>query len=208
MELERPRPPERMVEEWLTHAVAPAHDLEAWARSAFIEEDGPLCNEEHAHLRHVKLGFMWTNVANAKGGNRVVGLTEECRFLGNRWAKVRFETQIAGWFGDPLPAFLLTFDANFAHEADDATFCALVEHELLHCGQERDGDGVPKFTRDGDPKLAIRGHDVEEFVSVVARYGAGAAAGRTRDLVEAATRAPLIGAAEIGGVCGTCGGRL
>lgn len=199
----RPQPPAHLLDT-ISHGVEPAHDLAAWARATFIEEDAPLVNEEHAHLREVPLGFLWTNVPNAKGGNRVVGLTEECKFLGNRWAKIRFEIQIAGWFGD-LPAFLLTFDATFAAEADDASFCALVEHELLHCGQERDGFGGLKFRKDGSPALAIRGHDVEEFVSVVARYGKGAASGRTSDLVEAARRAPLIAAAEIAGCCGTCG---
>ena len=192
-------------EGFFTHAVRSAPDLHDWARATFIEEGAPLENEDHAHLRTARLGFLWTSAPNAKQGCRVVGLTEECKFLGNRWAKVRFEQQIAGWFGDPLPHFLLTFDAAFADEVDDATFCALVEHELYHCGQERDGFGAPKFTRDGDPKLAIRGHDVEEFVGVVARYGVGAAAGQTAALVEAANRPPLICSAEIAGVCGTCG---
>jgi hypothetical protein len=30
---------------------------------------------------------------------------------------------------------------------DDATFCALVEHELSHCGQERDEFGMPRFKK-------------------------------------------------------------
>lgn len=206
----RPRPPERLLgsEGFFTHAVAPAPELHDWARATFIDEAAPLVNEEHAHLREARLGFLWTSAPNAKQGNRVVGLTEECKFLGNRWAKVRFEQQVAGWFGDPLPHFLLTFDAGFAEEASDAAFCALVEHELLHCGQERDGFGCPKFTKDGEPRLAMRGHDVEEFVSVVRRYGVGAAAGRTADLVEAARATPLICAADVAGVCGTCGGKV
>jgi hypothetical protein len=106
------------------------------------------------------------------------------------------------WFG-AMPDFLLTFSAPAAHDMDDASFCALVEHELYHCAQKMDQYGMPKFKEDGSPSFAIRGHDVEEFVGVVARYGAidpGVAA-----MVEVAGRQPLMRAASIAGACGTCG---
>ena len=61
---------------------------------------------------------------------------------------------------------------------------------------------MPKFTQDGRPSFAIRGHDVEEFVGVVARYGATAAG--VSEMVEAASRGPTIALADIAGVCGTC----
>lgn len=170
----------------------------------FIDEDGPLTNEENAHLREARLGFLWCALPNARHGNPVVGQAELPTIQGGRWARSRFEQQVEGWFGE-IPDFLITIHADYANQASDAAFCALIEHELLHCGQERDVFGAPKFTRDGRPKLGIRGHDVEEFVSVVARYGVGAAAGRTAALVEAANAGPTIAAADIAGCCGTCG---
>jgi len=85
---------------------------------------------------------------------------------------------------------------------DDPSFCALVEHELYHCGQKLDVHGMPKFGQDGMPQFAIRGHDVEEFVGVVARYGADAAG--VSEMVEAAKHRPSVGLASIAGACGTC----
>lgn len=205
----RPRPPSRLLgAEGATteQPVEPALDLIVWMRSTFIEEDAPLLNEEHTHLLDAKIGALWCSVPNARQMNAVVGMCETTQFQGGRWAKVRQHQQLLGWFGF-LPDFLITLDASYADECSDAAFCALVEHELLHCGQERDPYGAPKFRKDGSPALAIRGHDVEEFVSIVARYGVGAAAGQTAALVEAASRAPLICATDIAGVCGTCGRR-
>jgi hypothetical protein len=48
----------------------------------------------------------------------------------------------------------------------------------------------------------MRGHDVEEFVGVVARYGAEATG--VAAIVDAAKAGPTIGRASIAGVCGTC----
>lgn len=188
--------------------VEPAHDLEAWARATFIAEDAPLLNEDHAHLRDATLGMLWCSEPMESKGNTVVGLCEEATFIGNRWAKARWEQQITGWFGT-IPDFLLTFDAAYADQCSDAAFCALVEHELYHAGQKRDRWGAPRFNaQTGRPVFGIRGHDVEEFVGVVARYGVGNAAGQTAALVAAAGRTPIICEADIAGACGTCGRRV
>jgi hypothetical protein len=206
----RPRPPEDLLggEGAVTETpVRPAPDLLDWMRATFIDQDALLVNEDHAHLREARLGVLWCAVPNARQGNAVVGMCETTAFMGNRWAKARFEQQVTGWFG-AMPHFLLTFDAEYAALCDDATFCSLVEHELYHAGQERDPYGAPKFRKDGSPAFTIRGHDVEEFVGVVARYGTGAAAGQTAALVAAANRAPIICEAEIAGACGTCGRSL
>lgn len=40
---------------------------------------------------------------------------------------------------------------------------ALVDHELCHCDVSWDDDG--------NPKLGLRGHDVEEFAAIVRRHG-------------------------------------
>ncbi|WP_420376855.1 putative metallopeptidase [Sinorhizobium medicae] len=48
----------------------------------------------------------------------------------------------------------------------------------------------------------MRGHDVEDFVGVVRRYGADAAG--VRAIVDAANRPPEIARANIAHACGTC----
>ncbi len=179
----------------------PAIDLVDWARSSFIDETSDLINEDHAHLRFATIGALWTNVPNGRYGRRVVGQAEMGLPPAGKWSRARVEMQLQQWFGD-VPDFLLTFDAEYASTCSDAEFCALVEHELYHCGQDRDAFGAPKFRRDGSPAFGLRGHDVEEFVGVVRRYGADAA--NVRALVDAANRPPEVSPARIGHVCGTC----
>ena len=201
----RPHPPAELFNpDDLTGSFVPAPEIEVWAREAFIAENAVLLNVEHAHLRSASLGFLWTNVGNARHGHRIVGQCEvgAPRAFG-KWAKARAERQIVDWFGT-VPDFIITIDALYASRCGDAEFCSLVEHELLHAGQELDGFGLPKFRRDGKPALAMRGHDVEEFVSIVRRYGVGAAAGETLALVEAARSKPTIASVVISQACGTC----
>jgi ribosomal protein S27AE len=109
--------------------------------------------------------------------------------------------QLLGWFG-MAPDFVLTFDAHYCASCSDAEFMALVEHELYHCGQQRDEFGGLKFRKSGLPVFAMRGHDVQEFVGVVRRYGADAAG--VRELVEAAKKEPEVSAVRVAQVCGTC----
>lgn len=197
----RPFPPAEIIED-LGDRFVPDEELAAWAFSSFIDEDGPLSNEGHAHLRDAKIGFLWTNCDNAKQMRVVLGQTEIMPPMAmGKWQRARAVRQIEEWFGE-VPDFLITVHAQSAGAMDDVSFCALIEHELYHCGQERDQFGGPKFTQDGRPKYAMRGHDVEEFVGVVARYGADAAG--VREMVEAGNAKPLIGMASIDGICGTC----
>jgi hypothetical protein len=197
----RPFPPADLINGM--DGFAPSDDLAAWARTSFIDEGAHLQNDDHAHLRHADIGFLWTNVENAKQGRSIVGQAEGGTPQGamGRWAKARAIAQVHGWFGR-VPDFIITIDANYAAICGDAEFCALIEHELYHCAQQRDQFGAPKFKASGEPVWALRGHDVEEFVGVVRRYGA-AATGITA-LVEVANRGPEIAAARISHICGTC----
>ena len=202
--MSRPRPPADLLDLIPERNFAPSHDLADWARTTFIDDDAALMNEEHRHLQFARLGFLWTAVGNSRHGRTIVGQCEPGapRGLG-RWSKARMEQQLEDWFGS-VPDFLITLDAAYAAQCGDAEFCALVEHELLHAGQERDVFGAPKFRRDGSPAFAMRGHDVEEFVSIVRRYGVGAAAGDTLALVEAARAGPQVAPVSIASACGTC----
>ena len=201
--MSRPRPPEFLLDpqNW-THHYAPAKDLAAWVQSQIIEE-GPLHNEEHVHLLHADVAFLWAAERYEKQGRHVLGQTEEVVFRVGRWQRGRQEQQLAEWFGR-VPAWLITLDAEYCANCSDAEFCALVEHELYHIGQERDAFGAPAFTKDGFPKLFLRGHDVSEFIGVVRRYGVGDSSGDLAKLVEAGQRKPEVAAASIAHACGTC----
>ncbi|WP_426269156.1 putative metallopeptidase [Dyella kyungheensis] len=166
----------------------------------FVDEDAPLCNEDHAHLRGADIRFLWAASGFPKQGRYVLGQCEEVMFRCSAWQRERQEQQMHGWFGH-VPDFLITLAADHCRECSDAEFCALVEHELYHIGHAKDEYGVPKFTRDGMPKLAMRAHDVEEFIGVVRRYGA------TKDvetLLQAAKQAPEVAKIDIARACGTC----
>jgi hypothetical protein len=201
--LKRPAPPAAMLDpDSLGATFAPAPELETWLRSTFIEEGATLQNDDHFHLRFAQIGVLWTSVENARQGRRVVGQAERNPAAMGKWTRARAELQICGWFGG-IPDFILTFDVGYAAICFDAQWCALCEHELSHCGVERDAFGAPKFMKStGLPAFALRGHDVEEFVGVVRRYGAAAAG--VQAMIDAAAGGPTIAAADIDFACGNC----
>lgn len=199
--MERPYPPTSVLDIDAEPVFAPAPEIVAWATRQFIESGATLYNEDHHHLNFATLGALWTNVANGRSGKRIIGQCERGLPPAGKWMRGRIEMQLIGWFG-AVPDFLLTFDAAYCSTCSDAEFMALVEHELYHAGQEHDEFGSPKFTKYGAPKFAMRGHDVEEFVGVVRRYGAVAA--HIQPLVEAANARPEIAKVDIARACGTC----
>lgn len=173
-----------------------------WIRATFIDDGSILYNPDHQHLQSASIGVLWTNCVNDRQGRRIVG---QCEFgkpqAMGRWAKARAEMQVRDWFGH-IPDFILTFDANYAAEASDLEFCALVEHELFHAGQAKDIDGFPAFKKDGSPKFTMRGHDIEEFVGVVRRYGVYS--DELKAVISAAKSAPELSGVTIRQACGTC----
>lgn len=196
----RPRPPARVP------AFAPAPELEAWLRTAFLDTGAPLENPDHQHLRWARLGCLWAAVPASRHGRVILGQAEFHPPIGtgSAWSKERQRLQLRHWFGAE-PDFLLTFSAEYAREASDPEFCALVEHELYHCGQARDEFGGPRFSRTtGRPVFTMRGHDVEEFVGVVRRYGPGAAGPAVEALVAAARGPAAVRPAALASACGTC----
>lgn len=204
--MDRPAPPDAR-ELLEAGGFVPDRELGTWIRETFLEEDGPLHNPEHEHLTWgAKIGCVWTTVPYERKGRRVLAMAEQPDFRSNKWRKGRQEQQLRQWFYwlDRLPDFVLTFHAGWARTADDPAWCALVEHELYHCAQETDEYGAPAFYNNGRPKYTILGHDVEEFVGVVRRYGAEAAGPDVERMVQAAENGPTVSRAEIAGSCGTC----
>jgi hypothetical protein len=198
----RPFPPNILTEQGTPDDFLPGNIAE-FVHNTFLNEDSPLYNEEHIHLLSANVGYLWTNVANMKAGRQILGTAEIIRFQGGKWQRERQAVQFSKWFGIEQPDFLITLDAMYCEQAPDLEFCALLEHELYHCGQAKDEFGAPKFNREtGLPMFALRGHCVEQFVGIVERYGADAAG--VRELVDAANAKPLFDAGEIKIVCGTC----
>jgi hypothetical protein len=182
---------------------APAPDLRKWMLDTFVEEGGALHNPDHAHLADVDFDVLWAAGPFEKQGRLVLGQTEMVSFRSGGWQKIRQEEQMALWFGR-VPEFLITLAGSFALEASDVEFCALVEHELYHIGHVKDDFGAPAFGRDGKAKIAMRGHDVEEFVGVVARYGVGDPGGGLARLVRAGNANPEVSGIRVRQACGTC----
>lgn len=203
----RPLPPIEVVDAF-GPVFMPAPEVEEWFRAAFLDEKSPLYNVEHDHLNSANIGVLWTNVENIRQGRRVVGMVELPKphpALG-KWAKARYEHQLRQWFGARAVEldFLMTLDAVYWVATSDIEFCSGGDHELYHCGQKLE-DGIPAFNkRTGEPKFALRGHDAEEFVGIVRRWGPGAAAGDTAALVAAAQHEPEIAAVHVASMCGNC----
>mgnify|MGYP006420898649 CR=1 FL=1 len=190
----------------------PAPDLATWLRETFVEEGGPLTHERHAHLRHARIGVLWTSAEYERKGRRVLGKAETGIPPGvYGWHRGRMEQQLRGWFSDWFngedPDFVITLFAPFVdeclEEGNAMAVCALAEHELCHCAQKTDEYGTPQFSdATGRPQWTIAGHDAEVFVHEVARYGAHS--DDLKRLREAFDRGPKAEEATARGVCG-CG---
>ncbi|UVM64437.1 hypothetical protein LOY34_13855 [Pseudomonas sp. B21-009] len=180
--------------------LAPAPEVWEWLQAEILAATGSIYNDDHAHLLDANIGVLWASSGFAKQGRVVLGQAEQVMFRAGGWQKARQEQQMRDWFGEE-PDYLITLAADYCAQCTDEEFCALVEHELYHIAQATDQYGAPKFTQEGLPKLQMRGHDVEEFVGVVRRYGAGE---DVQQLIDAASRPPEVAKINIARACGTC----
>ena len=197
--MERPQPSADLLDSFYLRLI-PAPEVWEWLQAEILADTGSIHNEEHAHLIDADIRVMWASAAFTKKGRTVVGQAEQVAFRAGGWQKARMEQQMRDWFGD-VPAYIITLAADYCAQCSDADFCALVEHELYHIAQATDQYGAPKFTQEGLPKLEMRGHDVEEFVGVVRRYGASP---QVQELVDAANNPAEVGKMNISRACGTC----
>ncbi|UXZ98890.1 hypothetical protein K3169_13965 [Pseudomonas phytophila] len=202
--MDRPMPPASLLE--ITDLsdfgirLTPALEVWEWLHAEILADTGSIHNEDHAHLIDADIQVMWASSSYGKQGRTVLGQAEQVMFRAGGWQKARMEQQMRDWFGD-IPAYIITLAADYCAQCSDEDFCALVEHELYHIAQAKDQYGAPKFTQEGLPKLEMRGHDVEEFVGVVRRYGASP---DVQALVDAANKPAEVGKLNISRACGTC----
>jgi hypothetical protein len=127
---------------------------------------------EHAHLRDGEAHIEWLFRADPKiqAGRQILGTCHLPTVQGS--LREFFVWMCARLFG-ALPDFLIILDHGYWMECGPRNREILVFHELSHAVQAVDKYGEPRFEKDtGRPVWAIKGHDVEEFTSVVARYGA------------------------------------
>ena len=199
----RPFPPVNFTgENWLPYTrLIPATEIGEWVNQNILTEDGRIHNPDHAHLVDADVAFMWASGSFAKSGRIVLGQCEQVMMRAGGWQKSRMEQQMHEWF-DRIPKFIITLAADYCEQCNDLEFCALVEHELYHIAQATDDYGAPKFNKEtGMPVLKLRGHDVEEFVGVVRRYGASK---DVQEMVDAANRPAEIAHIDVARACGTC----
>lgn len=196
----RPKPPLTTVDPDAPPTFVPDPSVSHWMRETFIHKTAPLFNPDHQHLGSAYIGVLWTNIPNRHQERWLVGTAEMPQTQGGAWKRGRAEYQLRGWFNCE-PDFLLTLYAPVLATVSNRDFCAIIEHELYHCAHATTRDGTPRFHRDGTPIFGIRGHDVEEFVGVVRRYGA---VGNVRELAAAAKRAPSVTDSTLAIACGTC----
>lgn len=187
--------------------IVPASDLKNWVVANFLTLGGPLHNPDHDHIAEMLhdnegfLAFAWASTAYTRAKRMVLGQCEKVMFQQGGWKKARQEQQMRDWFGF-VPIYLITIDASFCEKANDNEFCALFEHELYHIGVERDSDGEIIYSdHTGLPKHYLAGHDVEEFIGVVKRWGANDSVKR---LVEVAKNPPFVSDLDISKCCGNC----
>ena len=200
----RPRPPDSLLalDEVFTRLI-PAPEIAEWVEQQVIATDGLVHNPDHGHLAGADIRFLWASQGFRKQGRTVLGQAEMVMIRAGGWQKARQEQQFRDWFGY-VPDFIITIDATYSAACSDTDWCALIEHELYHIAQQEDEFGAPAFTKDGIPKLEMRGHDVEEFIGVVKRYGVGDPDGALAQLAAAARGQPSVTRSNIAGACGTC----
>lgn len=197
--MNRPMPPADLLESPFL-ILTPAPELWEWIQREVLAETGSIHNPEHSHLIDASVGVMWASSAFNKKGRSVLGQAEQLMIRAGGWQKARQEQQMRDWFGAE-PEFIITLAGDYCAQCSEAEFCALVEHELYHIGHKLDKCGAPAFGDDGMPKLEMRGHDVEEFVGVVRRYGPSH---DVQQLIDAASRPPEVAKINISRACGTC----
>ena len=111
----------------------------------------------HPHLRGVRIEYVFRSKATKRHGKRVAGTARKITGVNALLATPGAQSS------EDLAFFLVTIAKDMWLFADDDRKRALVDHELEHCYVEID--------EDGDTNVSIRGHDIEEFASIIGRHG-------------------------------------
>ena len=109
---------------------------------------------------------------------------------GEPHAKAQRVQQMVEWRGHE-PDFLVLLKVTDGHFDSVRGICALVNHELRHCGQAEDEHGSPRYGPDGRPLWTTVPHYAELNEGDLARWGAAATPGGAT-IVRELERPPLV----------------
>lgn len=199
----RPFPPVNFTgENWLPYTrLIPAAEIGEWINQNILSEDGRIHNPDHTHLLDADVAFMWASGSFAKSGRIVLGQCEQVMMRAGGWQKSRMEQQMHEWFGR-IPKFIITPLPTTASNATIWSSAHWWSMSFTTSPEATDDYGAPKFNKEtGMPVLKLRGHDVEEFVGVVRRYGASK---DVQEMVDAANRPAEVAHIDVARACGTC----
>lgn len=134
--------------EWL-HAL----EVEAIAETLIETVD------RHADLSRARIEYVFIDKAPKSHGRQVWGRARKISGLAAFFAAARRPKV----FKEPAPFFVVEISHDIWTQLDEHQRRALVDHELCHLYVDEDDDG--------ELVLGTRGHDVEEFRSVIERNG-------------------------------------
>jgi hypothetical protein len=201
----RPLPPRSLLES-AAGLFVPAPEVSHWQRETLISEMSPLYNPEHLHLLSADVGVLWTNNELKVRGD----VKAACALMPSQKGMGKLDKDLWSFmmrtFFRSEPDFLIVINAEQAHMCSDRSWARLNNHELAHCGQEKDGYGVPLFHKDSFlPKYRMRGHDHEFFTSDL-RFGAREVLGAEAvDMIlKSELEGPEVEEENISRMCGTC----
>lgn len=116
----------------------------------------------HQELVNAPIVYVFRDEASTTRGRTVLGKARKISGL-NAWLSHPELTPRPGSFSEPGEYFVIEIAHDCWERLDDAQRVALVDHELSHC--------AVGYTEDGRMQLAMRHHDVEEFLGVLDRNG-------------------------------------
>ena len=105
---------------------------------------------EHQDLDAAHIEYVWRDQHAKEKGRAVLG-------------KARKVSGLNGYLINGGDLFVIEIAEDTWKQLDEKQRIALVDHELCHLRVD--------FDDDGEPKLSLRGHDLEEFAGIVERHG-------------------------------------
>lgn len=118
-----------------------------------------LIPKHHKHLVGTRIDYLFSEKVPNKGGKDIWGSMRKVSGLTAYEGAKKVDQER----GVTDPFFVLTISQPVWARLNDKEKTALVDHELCHA--------TVKETDDGKVKLSTLCHDVEEFKSIVERYG-------------------------------------
>lgn len=125
-----------------------------------------LIPQHHEHLTPCEIRYLFIDPIPRSHGKSTMGRARKVSGL-NAYllAQPGLDPEIAHdrLEGGDFELFVIEFAETIWNELDDRQRHALVDHELSHCWAGED--------HQGRYRLSMRGHDVEEFRTVIERHG-------------------------------------